>query len=292
VDEFAVINSEMFGEPKMPKEWNEAELQRYIKDEVEENLTLDYKAAAALDRNNSKTTEITKDVSAMANAAGGTIIYGLKEFPRPKNHLAERIDPIDRTRFSKEWLEQIINNIRPRINALMIYPINVSTGPNDVAYVVEVPLSNTAHQAVDHKYYKRFNFESVPMADHEVRDVMNRATTIPAFEALVDELEFNAEVAKNCSGDMVGCHFHEEQFRRAIQLGVISTVREELKQSINQAYVSIGKANHILQTWTSSANYAARVNMQQEVMSTVSATSPKIAAAQAELMKFLGRAVV
>lgn len=43
-----------------------------------------------------------------------------------------------------------------------------------VAYIVTVPQGKTAHQASDLRYYKRFNFESVPMQDHEIRDVNNR----------------------------------------------------------------------------------------------------------------------
>jgi hypothetical protein len=44
-----------------------------------------------------------------------------------------------------------------------------------VAYVVEIPQSTTAHQATDHRYYKRFNFLSQAMEDYEIRDIMNRA---------------------------------------------------------------------------------------------------------------------
>ena len=55
----------------MVTEWNEAELQRFITDEVEESTALDYKAAEALAKG--KKDEITKDVSAMANADGGLI---------------------------------------------------------------------------------------------------------------------------------------------------------------------------------------------------------------------------
>ncbi|MBI4641109.1 MAG: hypothetical protein HY731_10470, partial [Candidatus Tectomicrobia bacterium] len=45
----------------------------------------------------------------------GTIIYGVKEYLAPdKKHLPEKLDGIDRTQFSKEWLEQVINgNIEP-----------------------------------------------------------------------------------------------------------------------------------------------------------------------------------
>lgn len=162
----------------MTKIWDEVEIQQYINNLVEESSALEYKAADSLGRSDGKKTEVTKDVSAMANAAGGIIIYGLREYNDPtKKHLAERLDAVDRTQFSKEWLEQVINNIRPHITGVVIHPVNLSSGVNDVAYVVEIPQSNTAHQATDFRYYRRFNFQSVPMENYEIRDVMNRTTT-------------------------------------------------------------------------------------------------------------------
>jgi hypothetical protein len=151
--------------------WTEQELQRHIDDEIEESTTLDYKAAPALGKD--KKDEITKDVSAMANADGGILIYGLKEHPT-RRHVVEKLDPIDRTKFSKEWLDQVISNIRPYLQ-VTIYPVSLSTGPNYVAYVVDIPKGYTAHQATSLKYYRRHNFESVAMEDYEIRDVMNRA---------------------------------------------------------------------------------------------------------------------
>jgi hypothetical protein len=35
--------------------------------------------------------------------------------------------------------------------------------------------SRAPHQANDYRYYKRFNFESTPMEDYEVRDLMRRS---------------------------------------------------------------------------------------------------------------------
>jgi hypothetical protein len=116
-----------------------------------------------------------------------------------------------------------------------------------------------------------------------------RPTDVGPLQALIDELEFNAAIASNFKGDDVGCHFYDEQFRRAIMMGAISILKNELKQSIIAAYRSIGKANHVLQTWTASSNYAARVNMQQEVMREVAATAPHIGNGINELLKFLGR---
>ena len=162
----------------MPKIWNEARLQKLIENEIEESLTLEYKSAEALDRHDAKKKEITKDVSAMANSAGGTIIYGISEFSQPeKRHLPEKITPVNRTKFPREWVEQIIQAIRPRIEGIVIHSINLSSGDTHVAFAVEIPQSNTAHQASDHRYYKRFNFQAVPMEDYEIRDVMFREQT-------------------------------------------------------------------------------------------------------------------
>ena len=162
----------------MPRNWTEAKLQNFITSEVEESLTLEYKAAEALDRNETKKKEITKDVSAMANSAGGMLIYGVCEFGEvEKRHLPEKITPVDRRSFPREWVEQIIQAIRPRIDGIVIHSVNLSSGENDTAYVIEIPQSNTAHQANDHRYYKRFNFQAVPMEDYEIRDVMFREQT-------------------------------------------------------------------------------------------------------------------
>jgi hypothetical protein len=160
----------------MAETWTLARIDQMIADGIEEGRTIEYKAADALQKTDGKKNEISKDVSAFANAGGGTIIYGVKEFDAPnKRHLPERIDPINRGDISKEWLEQIINTkIQPRLQGVEIYPVEISKTDNTVIYVIEIPQSTTAHQAAGHKYYKRYNFESVPMEDYEIRDIMNR----------------------------------------------------------------------------------------------------------------------
>lgn len=127
----------------------------------------------------------------MANSAGGIIIYGVAEYQQAdKRHLPEKIDPVDNTQFSKEWLEHVISNIRPKIDDLIINPVPINTASNHYVYVVEIPQSTTAHQATDKRYYKRFNFESVPMDDYEIRDIMNRSKH-PKLE-----LDFKIEVRR------------------------------------------------------------------------------------------------
>ena len=159
----------------MPKSWTERKIQNFIDSQIEESLTLEYKSGDALGRSDYQKQEITKDVSAMANSAGGHLIFGISEFSlTDKRHLPEKTVPVNRAEFSREWLEQIINSIRPRIDGIVIHSVALASGENDVVYVVEIPQSSTAHQALNHRYYKRFNFQSVPMEDYEIRDVMFR----------------------------------------------------------------------------------------------------------------------
>ena len=181
----------------MLTDYIETELTGLIQNQVEENLRLDYKASDSLGKSDAKKKEISIDVSAFANSDGGTIIYGIKEFDElDKRHLPEKIDPVDRTVISKEWLEQVINsNIQPKIQGIIIKPIGLSTSANHVAYAVMIPKSNTAHQANDKKYYRRYNFESVAMDDYEIRDVLSRQTN-PVLQLVLNSasVTFNQDV--------------------------------------------------------------------------------------------------
>ncbi len=156
-------------------EWTKQKLEQMIADKVEENLTLDYKRADSLIKSDAKKAELVKDVSAFANSSGGVLIFGVAESDdKTKRHLPERLDPINRVEISKEWIEQVIQTIQPRIEGIVIHPVTINESQNQVCYVVEVPQSHTAHQARDYIYYKRHNFNNLPMEDYEIRDVMNR----------------------------------------------------------------------------------------------------------------------
>jgi hypothetical protein len=153
--------------------WNRERIEQLIRDNVEERLALEYKAAEALGKSDAKKAEIVRDVSAFANSSGGVLIYGIAEFQqREHRHRPEKIDPVNREEYSKEWLEQIIQSIQPRIDGIVIDPVTVDG--TSVCYVVTIPQSHTAHQARDHVYYRRHNFNVLPMEDYELRDVMNR----------------------------------------------------------------------------------------------------------------------
>ncbi|KDN54696.1 AlbA family DNA-binding domain-containing protein [Flavobacterium seoulense] len=148
-------------------------------DEFVEKFNIVYKPADALAKTDEKESEIAKDISAFANSEGGIIIYGIKEFNKiSRNNFQKNIDPIDSVTFSKDWFENVINgNVFTHIENLYIKQIYLNSDKNDVVYIVIINKSYTAHQTSDYRYYKRSNFESIPMRDFEIRNVMNRSKT-------------------------------------------------------------------------------------------------------------------
>lgn len=159
---------------KSPTEWTEADLISLVRSGAQESLELEFKGSDSLKNTDGNKKEISKDVSAMANSAGGVIIYGIKENGKVATGLDLGVDPQG---ISKEWLEQVINStIQRRIPGLRINAIELtSQSPGRYAFVVVIPQSDRApHQAQDKRFYKRYNFQAIPMEEYEIRDVSNR----------------------------------------------------------------------------------------------------------------------
>jgi hypothetical protein len=228
------------------------DLEALINNQIEESAELEYKSAAALGRSDGRKKEITKDVSSLANAAGGSIIYGISEKTAdPKGPgMPTSIDPVDAKEFSKEWLDQIVGQIQPRIPGLIISPIHVGPDQSDYVYVIDVPQGSTAHQALDHRYYARRNFEATPMVDYEVRDVMHRQIhpTVDAEIRIVadypvDKRSHIAVRVKN-TGKIMARHF-AVVFRIPIRNshGFIFSDAASMKTGDGPAYLSFSFTN-------------------------------------------------
>ncbi|MGQ0763530.1 MAG: HNH endonuclease [Acidobacteriota bacterium] len=116
----------------------------------------------------------------------------------------------------------------------------------------------------------------------------SRNADVGPLQALIDELEFNATVARLQNHEMQGCLFLDDQFRRAIREGSIATLRDDLKGLILSAYVAIGRAN---QQISGVMIHAPRGNAWAEAVNRASAgighAKNAIAPAKDALLKFL-----
>ncbi len=159
-----------------------ADVERLVRDQIPESLHLEYKRSDAL--RHDKTSELTKDVSGLANSDGGTIVYGVIE----DKHRPMSIDGgVDNT-ITREWIDQILlSHINPHVDC-RIRQLAIPQSPGRSLYVLIVGRSNRGpHQSQDHKYYKRSNFVVQPMEHYEVEDVWNRRfATQPSIAMRLD----------------------------------------------------------------------------------------------------------
>lgn len=252
----------------MKQNWNLELINKYIKNKVEENLHLDYKASGSLEKNDKKANEIAKDVSAFANSDGGTIIYGIKENSINK-HLPDETDPIDRNNISKEWIEQIIQGrITPRIQNLSIIPITIKE-PNEVVYVIEIPKSDTVHQANDRKYYKRFNFNSEPMYDYEIKDILNR-TKYPKIDLEFSIIVENYKTSKQKFSDL-GIPYLKTEIEKHYSLNIYARNNGKIYANYINAYFSLND-KYLLSTKNSEEDNLVQYSCDNTVRDIVDVT--------------------
>ena len=154
------------------QEFSEQTIREIISSSLEESINIEFKSGPSLSQAPATKKEIAKDISAFANSDGGLIFYGINE----EDHVATSLSFIDGRVYTKEWLENvIIANIQPRIEGLDIFPIRFEGDLEKTIYVVKIPQSlSLPHISSDKKYYRRFNFQSVPMEEYEIRSLYFR----------------------------------------------------------------------------------------------------------------------
>lgn len=118
------------------------------------------------------------------------------------------------------------------------------------------------------------------------RESFARAEVGP-LQSLIDELEFNEAVISVPSGEGQFCLFKERQFLEAIRSGSIATLQDELKKSINDAYVHIGQTNHILSAMANQTEPSMLSDAYQRAFHSISAAREPIRRAKQELLRFL-----
>lgn len=141
-------------------------LKDFISTHPEENLHMEFKSGQFFSYDHR--VGISKEVSSFANSDGGILIIGVTEKKDKGKSFADKLDGVlISPKHSKESLENIlISNISPPIDSVNITPLE-ENGMN--VFVLEIPQSERApHMASDNRYYKRLNFQSVPMEQYEL----------------------------------------------------------------------------------------------------------------------------
>ena len=186
------------------------DLEVFTTRRIEENLNLDYKEIQAFDNPD----ELSKDISAFANSEGGLIILGVSE-EKAGTGAAQRILPGEITwgdaSLSREKLEnRLVGRIHPKVGSLGIVPIREGSNSARVVFLIDVSQSDDApHMASDSRYYKRLNFQKVPMEHHEVANLfrinwtMKEKLVEKIYEPLSSVLEKHAKELMDYSGPSV-----------------------------------------------------------------------------------------
>lgn len=222
------------------------DLKKLIENKIKESSTLDYKSELGVNE------EIAKDISAFANTRGGTIIYGIREeegIPLSFNWI--------KCRGVKERIENVIlSNIQPNLEGYKIASIENPDDPSNAIFIVNIPESLKAPHMVNHRYYKRYSFQSVPMEDHEVKEVIFKKGLRKGLEF---EISQNLSLAKNTwelidkiynyrpekVKKTVFTPFYTEAWKAVVSSGLLYILKEKALDLVT-AYSLIHEINHLI----------------------------------------------
>ena len=162
----------MAEEPK--RSWTETDLNALFGQS--ESIRREFKSGVMLDREpESKwVTDLSIEVSALANTEGGDLFLGIDEDKKSKPRVAKVIDGVS-SNLAPERLQQLIEaHVFPYLPGIRLHRVKLSASPDRVVFVVHVPQGSTAYQANDGRYYGRSEFEAKYLPDHEIRLRMSR----------------------------------------------------------------------------------------------------------------------
>lgn len=196
------------------------DVQSLIERQVLEGHTLEYKRTIDLESKEAK-DEVLKDVSAFANASGGTIIYGVVEGEGDERGLPTRLEGL---RIAPDTFASALDNlIRDRLDERLTGVLHkaIPLGDGTHLYVVRVPASPLAPHMIDGRtsqprFYLRANTVNAPMDMRQVKEaVMQRSGAVDrAREVVRTRLDHLRARAVQRRESAVGTSYprHEDQY--------------------------------------------------------------------------------
>lgn len=165
------------------REITDLDVQSFIDQKIQENLTLDYKDFRKYD----DPLDLSKHICSFSNSLGGLLILGVSEV----ENFPGSITWGNIKGKSRESLEnKLFSQIYPKISNMRIIPVYQSGSETTGIYLIEVPQGdNPPYMSGDKKYYKRLNFQKQPMEGYEVADFFGRRKR-PLLTLIPDHFEY------------------------------------------------------------------------------------------------------
>lgn len=223
------------------------DIEGLIQSQIEESLTLEYKRELG-----KKNSEISKDISSFANTSGGVIIYGIDEDGR----IPTSINWLDGTN-TKEKIENIIlSNIQPKLRNIIINSISNPKNPSQAIFVVNIPESSDAPHMADFRYYRRHNFQSIPMDDYEVKDAIFRKGLKESLDFEINKNIELCELSLKLISEIYGIEpeqrqhivlipFYSDAWKAIINSGLLFDLKKNA-QKLVEIYGLIHKINYLI----------------------------------------------
>ncbi|MFD4413483.1 helix-turn-helix domain-containing protein [Streptomyces sp. NPDC058476] len=131
---------------RRPDDLTEADLQRAVENHIPEGVDLDWKKDFYKGTEAGK-KELAKDVSAMANTAGGMVVIGVDDGDQDHARALAPFDPVQG--HGEEWIRSVLANwIQPVVPNVGVRPVKSASEVGKIYWVLTVPPSTQAPHAV------------------------------------------------------------------------------------------------------------------------------------------------
>jgi hypothetical protein len=149
-----------------------------------ENFRIEFKGELDL-TTPAQRLEAAKDISALANSAGGRIFYGICEHKDKAGPIAERVAPLTDPNLQSRLENVVADTIHPRPH-WRARPVSVEGGFVLVAEVYP-SLGRDLHMVSHDRFYRRGETRTTKMTEPEVREAYFRiSTSSHALEEVID----------------------------------------------------------------------------------------------------------
>jgi len=175
---------------------DEQALRSLEANQIPESLRLEYKRELAL-RTRDEKREACKDISALANTTGGTILYGIEEKASPDGPVAGPISPLSDGQIESVLADVIVSGIHPRPR-FASRKIPIAGGGFVLAVEVYDSFGRDLHIVSGYgesRFYRRHPQGVFPMTEPEIREAYLRIAASRADLEASIQRQVDTEIA-------------------------------------------------------------------------------------------------